>query len=78
MAMDGVDGMNTVGLWIDGPSVFRSGDSFQARCKVLLEEPYRGVISRGKQFHLWDGGFFADGEVLEVMSENWEKDTTGQ
>jgi hypothetical protein len=36
MQMDGVDGLNTVGLWIEnGPKVFRLGDEIEVKCILL-------------------------------------------
>jgi hypothetical protein len=75
MEMDGVDGLNTVGIWIDAPSVFPSGSSFKGRCRVLWEEPFRGKIAVGTRFRLWDCGHFAEGVVDEVKLENWEPET---
>ena len=75
MEMDGVDGLNTVGIWIDGPAVFSSGTSFTGRCRVLCENAFRDRISEGTKFKLWDGGFFAEGSVQNIHWKNWTEET---
>lgn len=78
MEMDGVQGLNTVGIWIDTPAVFPSGASFNGRCRVLWEEPFRHTIKPGSKFRLWNGGFFAEGSVVDIHWENWEQEETEQ
>jgi len=38
MRMDGIDGLNTVGMWVDTASVFETNDSVIVRCVVLAPE----------------------------------------
>ena len=72
MEMDGVDGLNTVGIQVGAPSIFPSGSSFTGRCRALWEKPFRDKIAVGTKFRFWDGGYFAEGVVNDVQWENWE------
>lgn len=65
MAMDGVEGLNTVVMWADAPGEFHAGDAVTVRCVVIAADLYRDVVRGGVKFRLWDAGFFATGTVLE-------------
>jgi hypothetical protein len=71
MEMDGVEGLNTVGIWVDEPRAFPSGSTFQGVCRVIHEPAFRDAIKSGLASRLWDGGFFAEGRVIEVFRANW-------
>jgi len=71
MEMVGVEGLNTVGMWTEDSQVFRSGDETLVDCMVIWEEAYRDVVRMGVKFELWDGGFFAEGEVIHRYEEGW-------
>jgi len=71
MQMDGVDGLNTVGMWADAPGTFRAGDSVVVRCVVIAPELFERSLKPGVHFELWDGGFFASGTVLERIEDGW-------
>jgi hypothetical protein len=71
MHMDGVDGLATVGMWIDRAATFRSGETAVVRCRVIAPEVFAPIVKPGVRFELWDGGFFADGEVLERCAAGW-------
>jgi hypothetical protein len=73
MAMDGLDGLNTVGMWVETPRAFPSGSSFECDCCVLNDKAIRGVIDTGVAFRLWDGGFIADGRVITVYQDSWKE-----
>ena len=73
MRMDGVDGLNTVGMWTDTSSTFKFGDSAIVRCCVIAPELFGEVLQLGVRFELWDGGFFASGIVLTSSEVGWPK-----
>jgi hypothetical protein len=73
MSMDGVDGLHTVGLWIEkSDAVFEEGDEFDADCRVIWPEGFRDIVAPGVKFRLWDAGFFAHGTVTERYDGGWE------
>src|SRR5438874_171376 len=65
MRMQGVEGLHTVGMWVQDPKTFRTGESTKVDCVVIAPELFETVIKPGVPFDLWDGGFFAQGIVLE-------------
>jgi hypothetical protein len=71
MHMDGVDSLNTVGLWTEAPGTFKAGDSVLVRCRVIAPELFNEVVQPGRRFELWDGGFFASGVVLARVEDGW-------
>lgn len=71
MRMEGVDGLNTVGMWTDTPGAFQAGDSVTVRCVVLAPELFEKSVKPGVEFDLWDGGFFATGKVLTRIEDGW-------
>lgn len=68
--MEGVEGLNTAGFWIEQPNAFNTGESFEASCCVLYEEAFKDIVSKGKTFKLWSLGYFAEGIITEVYN-NW-------
>jgi hypothetical protein len=73
MSMDGVEGLHTVGLWIEKKeAVFQEGDEFDADCCVIWPEGFVKIVAPGVQFKLWDSGFFARGSVTERCESGWE------
>lgn len=71
MRMDGVDGLNTVGMWIEQAGTFKSGDVIFVRCVVLAPELFSPVVEPGVKFELWDSGFIAFGIVRERFKTGW-------
>jgi len=71
--MEGVEGLNTVGMYIEKEAVFHKGDECIVECIVIAPELFKNIIHPGSKGALWDGGFFADTKVLEVYSNNWPK-----
>lgn len=76
MAMDGVDGLNTVGMWSKKPATFHAGDSTIVDCTVLAPMLYAATVKPGVTFELWDGGFFATGTVLERFESGWPNENS--
>jgi hypothetical protein len=72
MRMDSVEGLNTVGMWIDGARQFHKGDETDVDCRVIWPEGFRKVVKPGVSFQLWDSGFFADGKVTEIFPDQWD------
>lgn len=75
MEMDGVDGLNTLGMWTDGVQEFGKNDSVMARCVVLAPELFVDVVKPGVTFEFWDGGFFASGKVIRRIEDGWQNAT---
>lgn len=71
MKMEGVEGLNTVAMYIEKESVFYKGDECEVECIVIAPELYKNVIHPGSKGALWDAGFFADTEVINVYPGNW-------
>lgn len=71
MCMDGVEGLNTVGMWIGGAATFVEGDEIEVDCCVIWPEGFRNIVQPGVKFRLWDSGFFADGVVTDRCEEGW-------
>lgn len=72
MRMDGVEGLNTVGMWIDSaPAVFNPGDRVDVKCILLAPEIFASSLKAGVEFELWDGKFFAKGIVVERFDDAW-------
>jgi hypothetical protein len=74
LQVDGVEGLNTVGMWVHEPATFRAGDSVIVECVVIAPELYSSIVKAGVKFELWDGGFFASGTVLERIEAGWPSD----
>jgi hypothetical protein len=74
LQMEGVEGLNTVGMWVNEPGTFKTGESVVVQCVVIAPELYSTVVKPGVKFELWDGGFFASGTVLERIEEGWPSD----
>ncbi|MDM5176225.1 hypothetical protein PO883_03345 [Massilia sp. DJPM01] len=73
MRMDGVDGLNTVGMWVDKANTFRACDTVLVRCVVIAPDLFHDVVQPGVQFELWDGGYFARGVVIERHEAGWPR-----
>ena len=71
MSMDGVEGLHTVGLAIESPGTFTTGEDITVGCRVIWPEGFDSVVRPGVRFSLWDAGFFADGVVLERHDAAW-------
>ncbi len=71
MQMDGVEGLNTVGMFIEHAATFNKGDSCEVDCAVIAPELFESVIEVGSKGKLWDGGFFASTEVTKIYSNGW-------
>jgi len=72
LAMDGVEGLHTVGLWIKmNKAIFSEGDEFDADCRVIWPEGFTKAVAPGVKFKLWDGGYIADGIITERIEEGW-------
>jgi hypothetical protein len=71
MQMEGVEGLHTVGMWVDSAETIKAGDSVQVRCVVIAPEIFRPVVRPGVKFELWDGGFLATGTVIERVEKGW-------
>ena len=71
MQMEGVEGLNTVGMWTDSTGAFRTGDEVIVDCVVLWEDAFRDILVVGSEFELWDSGFFAQGKVIHRYEEGW-------
>jgi hypothetical protein len=72
MRMDGVEGLNTVAMWVDEPGIFRAGDTVKVKCRVIAPELFNAIVKPGVGFELWDAGFFADGVVHERIESGWQ------
>jgi hypothetical protein len=73
MQMAGVDGLNTVGMWVEEAHTFHAGESVRVRCVVTAPDLFSSVVKPGVVFELWDGGFFASGAVCERVDAGWPK-----
>ena len=71
MKMDGVDGLNTVGMWVDQAHTYKSGETALVRCVVIAPTLFCRAVQPGVKFELWDSGFFAEGVVLERIEAGW-------
>jgi len=78
MAMDGVDGLNTVGMWSKEPATFHAGETTIVDCVVIAPELYTSTVKPGATFELWDSGFFATGTILERFDNAWPQATEMQ
>ncbi len=79
LGVDGVCGLNTVGIYYTPNSVIPEGGEFEANCAtstVTWEKLWRAALRPGTAFHLWDGRNFASGVVLEIYDGNVEPATT--
>jgi len=72
--MDGVEGLNTVGMWFQESGRYEENDRAMVQCSAIAPQLFYGNIEVGTKGRLWDGGFFADVEITEVMYENLRKD----
>ena len=71
MQMQGVEGLNTVGMWTDTSEVCRAEDEVIVDCVVLWEDAFREILKVGSSFELWDSGFFAEGVVTHWFEDGW-------
>lgn len=72
MRMDGVEGLNTVVMWVEKAGIFRAGDTIRINCRVIAPELFNAIVKPGIKFELWDAGFFAEGIVLERVEAGWQ------
>jgi hypothetical protein len=73
LEMQNVEGLNTVGMWFERAGKFGPGDTANVECAVIAPELFIGKIKPGSKGRLWDAGFFADIEVIEVDETQLEK-----
>lgn len=66
LEMEGVDGLNTVMMGFREPGRFMPGDTVTVECAVIASELFRGKLAIGSRGRLWDGGYLADVEVVDV------------
>ena len=71
MEMENVEGLNTVAMYIEKEQKFIKGDECEVDCIVIAPELFKGNIDTGSKGALWDGGFFADTEIIELYPDNW-------
>lgn len=71
LQMEGVDGLNTVGMWVERAGTFKCGDTAIVQCVVIAPDLYTHVVKPGVKFELWDGVFFASGTVIERHEAGW-------
>ena len=74
MQMEGIEGLNTVGIWVTEAATFKTGESVRVECVVLAPKIFHSVVSPGVKFELWDGKFFATGTVIERIEAGWSGD----
>lgn len=68
MQLDGVDGLNTVGMWADDPATLRDADEVEEDCELIVPDRFRDVITPSIHFQLWDGVVIANGIVTHPYS----------
>lgn len=73
MKMEGVEGLHTVGMWIEGERRFFVGDEIDVDCVVIWPEGFYRAAVPDTKFELWDSGFFASGLITERFEEAWPK-----
>ena len=61
-----IEGLHTVLMRFEKPERFVSGDEVTAKCIIISPQLFVGKIAPGAKGKLWDAGFFADVEVMEV------------
>lgn len=72
--MDEIEGLNTIGMYVEEANTFHKGESCVVNCVVIAPELFKPNIKVGSKGRLWDGGFFATTEVTEVFSQGWPND----
>ena len=73
MAMEGVEGLHTVGMWVPRAATFYPGDSATVDCVLIAPEIFASALKPGVSLELWDIGFFATGTVLQRFDCGWSK-----
>ena len=71
MQMEGTEGLNTLGMWVQEAATFKAGDTIRVECVVIAPDIYNKIVKPGVKFELWDAGFFADGTVIERIDSGW-------
>lgn len=71
MQMEAVEGLHTIGMWVEHPQTFRAGESVKVSCAVIAPQLFESAVKPGVTFELWDGGFFARGVILERIDAGW-------
>jgi hypothetical protein len=71
MQMEGIEGLNTVGMWVAQARTYKAGERAMVNCVVIAPDLFSDVVEPGVKFQLWDAGFFADGVVLERFEDGW-------
>lgn len=66
LEMEGIDGLNTVSMRFRDPGRFMPGDIVTVECTVIAPGLFLGKLAVGSRGRLWDGGYFADVEVVGV------------
>ena len=58
-------GLNTISLAGSPNLIVQQGEMVELDCDVLSFDHLRNLISQQATFRLWDGGFFADGTIVQ-------------
>ena len=60
-------------MWLDREARFEVNNETEVDCICICPEAIDSAAVLGSTFELWDGGFFAEGRVIERFDEAWPK-----
>lgn len=66
LEIEGIDCLHTVAMYFATPGKFVAGDRLIADCVIISPQLFLDRITSETKGRLWDSGFFADVEVIEV------------
>ena len=66
LEVEGIEGLNTVYMFFPESDLYLADEVVIVDCCTIAPQLYRGKIKPGLKGKLWESGYFADVEILEV------------
>ena len=66
LEVEGIEGLNTVYMFFSESDLYPADEMVIVECHTIAPQLYQGKIKLGLKGKLWESGYFADVEILEV------------
>jgi hypothetical protein len=66
LEIEGIEGLNTVYMLFPKSDLYLANETVTVECRTIAPQLYKGKIKPGLKGRLWESGYFADVEILEV------------
>ena len=71
LEIEGIDGLNTVYMIFPESDLYLADETVIVKCDTIAPQLYKGKIKPGLKGRLWESGYFADIEILEVDDDRF-------